>query len=144
VEESVNQGSLSAVDALLAPSYPSLLLHFDGPQSVKHLISSYRGAIPDARWTIQEQVAERDTVVTYFVAHGTHQGPLWGVPATGKPMAVSGILLSRCQRERIVDQRVQLDLLGLLQQLGVMPELGLQEEVIVTRLLKESYPWMSY
>jgi predicted ester cyclase len=138
VEESVNQGSLGAVDALLASSYPSLLPHHDGPQSVKHLLRSYRGAIPDARWTIQEQVAEHDTVVTCFVARGTHQGPLWGVPATGKPMAVSGILLSRCRGEQIVDQRVQLDLLGLLQQLGVMPELGLEKVVIIARLLRQS------
>jgi len=138
VEEGVNQGQLEVIDQVLVPTSPSVIPGSDGPASVKQLLAAYRGAIPDAHWTIQEQIADGEVVVTCFVASGTQRGPLWGVPATGKHMAVSGILVSRCQGGRITEQRVQLDLLGLLQQLGVMPELGLEEEVLVARLLTAS------
>jgi predicted ester cyclase len=80
--------------------------------------------VPDARWTIEEQIAEGDTVVTRFTARGTHQGPLWGLPATGRWAAVRGVLISRCSGDLIVAQWGQADLLGLLQQLGVMPALA--------------------
>jgi predicted ester cyclase len=141
VEEGVNQGKLEIVDEVLASTFPSLLPDREGPASVKQVLTAYRAAIPDAHWIIEEQVAEGEIVVTCFVARGTQLGPLWGVPATGRRMAVAGIVISHCREEKIVDQRIHLDLLGLLQQLGVMPDLGLEEEVIVARLLRERQGW---
>lgn len=141
VEESVNQGRLEVVEELLAPTFPSMLPDQSGPASVKQLLASYREAVPDAHWAIQEQIAEGDTVVTCFVATGAQLGPLWGIPATGRRMAVTGVLISRCWEGRIAAQLLHLDLLGLLQQLGVMPDLGLAEEVIVARLLSASQRW---
>ncbi len=138
VAEGINQGNLAVIDEVLAPTYPSLSAGQSGPASIKEVLRAYRGAVPDGCWTIQEQVAEDDTVVTYFIASGTQQGPLWGLPATRKPMAVAGILMSRCRQNRIVDQWLRLDLLSLLQQLGVMPELRLADVVLVARLLHES------
>jgi predicted ester cyclase len=143
VEEGVNQGRLEVVDELLAPTRIGGISGADGRAALKQLLTAYRRAIPDARWTVSEQIAEGETVATCFVASGTHLGPLWGIPATGRRMAVPGILISRCREGRIVEQRLQLDLLELLQQLRVMPELGLDEEVMVARLLHESRSWTS-
>lgn len=143
VEEGVNQGRLAIVDEVLAATFPPLSNTESGPEGIKRLLLMYRAAIPDARWFIEQQVAEGDLVVTFFVAQGTQHGPLWGLPATGQRMAVSGVLLSRCHDGWIVEQRLRLDLLSLLQQLGVMPDVGLDEAVLVARLLRTSSFWMS-
>jgi len=141
VEEGVNHGHLEVVDAVLAPTYRAPLPDGSGPQSVKELLSLYRRAVPDAQWTIEEQIAEGDTVVTRFTARGTHQGPLWGLPATGKRVQVPGVLISRCRGEAIVAQWGQADVLGLLQQLGVMPPLALDQAVVVARVLRAGARW---
>src|SRR5205085_5770957 len=101
VEEGVNQGRLEVVDALLAPPFRAPLPDGRVPQTVKELLRLYRRAVPDAQWTIEEQIAEADTVVTRFTARGTHQGPLWGLPATGQWVQVRGVLISRCHGEAI-------------------------------------------
>src|SRR5436309_12854709 len=115
VDEGVNQGRLDVIDEVLSPEYPPLDPHRDGRAQMKELLSLYRGAVPDACWIIEEQVAEGDLVVTCFTALGTHQGPLLGLPATGKETAISGILVSRWAGDQIVAQWTQLDLLALLQ-----------------------------
>src|SRR2546423_941694 len=89
----------------------------------------YRGAVPDACWTVEQQVAEGDTVVTRFTARGTQQGALLGLAPTGRPMVVPGLLISRCRDGKIAVEWAQADLLGLLQQLGVMPHLELDKAV---------------
>lgn len=143
MEEGVNQGRFATVDELLSGTLsPSLLNHAEAAV-MKQLLAVYREAVPDAHWDIEGQVAEGDLVVTYFVARGTHTGPLWGLAATGKQMAVTGILFTRCREQRIVEQRLHLDLLGLLQQLGLMPELSLEQAVLAARLLQASEFWAS-
>ena len=141
VEEGVNQGHLEIVEAVLAPTCRAPLPDGSGPQSIKELLGLYRRAVPDAQWTIEEQIAEGDTVVTRFTARGTHQGPLWGLPATGRWVQVRGVLISRCRGEAIVAQWGQADLLALLQQLGVMPPLALDKAVVVERVLRASARW---
>lgn len=141
VEEGVNQGRLEIVDAVLAPTYRAPLPDSGRPQTVKEILGQYRRAVPDAQWTIEEQIAEGDTVVTHFIARGTHQGPLWGLPATGKWVEVRGVLISRCSGETIVTQWGLADLLGLLQQLGVMPPLALDRAVVVARALRAGARW---
>ncbi len=141
VEEGVNQGRLAVVDAVLAPTDHAALPDAGNPQTVKDLLGQYRRAVPDAQWTIEEQIAEGDTVVTRVTARGTHQGPLWGLPATGKRMEMRGVLISRCRGEAIVAQWGQTDLLGLLQQLGVMPPLALDKAVVVARALWAGERW---
>jgi predicted ester cyclase len=136
VEEAINRGRLDVVDDVLAASFPSLLPGSDGPDSVRQVLTVYRSAVPDVHWRIEEQVEEGQTVVTCFVACGTQQGPLWGMPATGRRMAVSGILISHCRDGQIVSQHMQLDLLGLLQQLGLMPDLALEEVVTVAQVAR--------
>ena len=143
VEEGVNQGQLAIVDEVFAPTFPPLSVDWTGPEGIKQVLAVYRAAIPDARWVIDEQIAEGEMVATFFVAEGTQLGPLWGLPATGQRMAVAAVLLSRCREGQIVEQRLQLDLLGLLQQLGVMPELGLEQAVVAARLLRASHAWMT-
>ena len=73
---------------------------------------------------VEVLVAEGDKVVGRITAHGTHVGELFGVPATGKPIRVTGIAIWRIRDGKIVEHWHETDGLGLMQQLGVLPAPG--------------------
>lgn len=128
VEEGWNQGHLALVDELYAPDYalhdPSLPQTLRGIEPFKQFVQGYRGAIPDIRFTIEQMLAEGDTVVWRWTARGTHRGDLMGIPPTGKTATVTGITISRFANGRWAEDWLNWDTLGLLQQLGVIPATG--------------------
>jgi predicted ester cyclase len=91
---------------------------------VKEFVSSYRAAYSDARITIDDQIAERDMVATRWTGRGTHDGDLMGIAPTGKQVTVSGLTLSRLSNGKVVEEWTNWDTLGMLQQLGAVPELA--------------------
>jgi len=66
-------------------------------------------------------IAEGEKVAARFTMRGTHQGTFFGVPATGKKIAVSAMNFYRLSGGQFVEERGQPDLLGLLQQIGAVP-----------------------
>lgn len=137
----INQGRLDILDDVLAPIAQPDSFSDGGSERIKTLIEVYREAIPDAQWTIEQQFAEGDTVVTCFIASGTHRGPLLGLAPTGRRMALHGILFSHCTVTSIVAQWAHVDRLELLQQLGVMPALALDKAVAVARFWRAYDMW---
>ena len=137
--DALNNGDFAVIDEALAPEYRSP--GGGGREQVKAALVRYRKAVPDAHWVVEEQIADGETVVTRFVARGTHRGPLLGLPPTGRLTEVPGVLLSRCRDQRIVEQWVLVDRLGVLQQLGLMPELPLDQLVAVARLEQSTAAW---
>ncbi|MBK6712738.1 MAG: ester cyclase [Chloroflexi bacterium] len=69
-------------------------------------------------------VAEGDKVVVRFTVTGTHQGFFAGIPATGKQVAMQGIIIHRLHNGKIIEDWVVRDTLGLMQQLGMIPVPG--------------------
>ena len=125
-EEVWNQGKLGTVDELLATDYvlndPAQMVR--GPEGFKAYVSAFRAAFPDMKATIEDQIAEDDRVVMRFTVHATHKGEFQGIPPTGKQVILSGIDIQRIVGGKIVENWVNLDALGLLQQLGVLPPMG--------------------
>lgn len=123
-EEIWNRGNLAVIDEFIAPNYvdhePTTTLQ--GPEAHKQFVLMYRSAIPDLHITIEDQIAEGDKVVTRWTARGTHQGPLMGIPPTGKQAVVTGI--DRFANGKAVEAWNNFDALGMLQQLGVVPAPG--------------------
>ena len=78
----------------------------------------FRAAFPDLHGEIVEQMADGDGVATRKTFHGTHQGPLMGIPPTGKSVAISVIDLVRVRDGRIVEHWNVVDVPGLMAQLG--------------------------
>jgi steroid delta-isomerase-like uncharacterized protein len=81
-------------------------------------------AFPDLARTVDDLFAEGDKVVVRWSASGTNTGVFNGMPPTGKAATSSGITIFRLQDGRIVEEWSQSDMLGLLQQLGVIPSPG--------------------
>jgi steroid delta-isomerase-like uncharacterized protein len=128
-EEIWNRDNLAVVDELVAqnatfndPSVPGG--KFTGPEGLKQFVQIYRGAFPDVRITINDQIAEGDKVVTRWTAVGTHKGELMGIAPTGKHATVTGVDIDRYQGGKVVEAWASYDMLGLLQQLGVVPSLA--------------------
>lgn len=69
-------------------------------------------------------IAEDDRVAARFTMRGTHRGSFFGVPPTGKTIAVQAMNFYRLSSGRFIEERGQPDLLGLLQQIGAVPAPG--------------------
>jgi steroid delta-isomerase-like uncharacterized protein len=128
VEELWNKGNLSVADELFAPNYEhhdaSTLDFGRGPESEKKRATLYRTAFPDIRLTIEDIIAEGETVMTRWSCRGTHKGDLSGIAPTGKQINISGVTIARLANGKLAEGWVNWDALGLMQQLGVVPELA--------------------
>jgi steroid delta-isomerase-like uncharacterized protein len=126
-EEVWNQGKLVAADEIYDASFVAHGLGVElppGPEGFKQFVSVYRSAFPDLHFTIEDQFAEGDRVVARWTARGTHKGELMGIPATGKPVVVTGIDIYHIRSGKAVESWINWDALGMMQQLGVIPPMG--------------------
>ena len=64
----------------------------------------------------------REKIVSQFTWTGTHRGEFLGIPPTGKPVRVWGVVMDVVKDGRLSESRIIMDTLGLLQQLGAVPE----------------------
>ena len=94
----------------------------EGREGLKKSIEMYRSAFPDLQFTIEDQIAEGDLVVTRWVGKGTHQGDLMGAPASGKTSEVGGVGIDRIENGQVVEAWGYWDALGMFQQLGLTGE----------------------
>lgn len=112
-------------DELVADDYvghfpPNPTLY--GQEGLKQFNAQAATALPDVHTSIEDLIAEGDMVVVRWTLRGTHEGELrGGIPATGRQVEVSGITISRIRNGRVVENWGNYDMLGMLQQLGVMP-----------------------
>ena len=122
-EEVFNQRNMALVDELCTPTHvfhnPPTTLH--GREAFKQLLSGYLTAFPDARFTVEDEIAEGDRVASRYTFRGTHQGELMGIPPTGKQVTVTGIIMNRIVGGKVEEGWLNFDALGMLQQLDVIP-----------------------
>lgn len=123
VEEGFNRGDTSVVDEVVAedfvyhdPSLPS------GREGVKQVMQMFRSAFPDGRLTIESLIAEGDRVVARHTFTGTHDGEFMGVAPTGRTVRIQEIDIGRIEDGKIAEHWGLADVLGLMQQLGAIPE----------------------
>ncbi len=124
--EALNQKTLAVFDELCATD---IVVHgipttTQGLEAFKQFLSMNFTAFPDLHYTIEDQLAEGDKSVVRYTLRGTHQGDFMGIPATGKQINVTGIIIVRFANEKAVEIWGNTDNLGMMQQLGVIPPLG--------------------
>ena len=124
--EAVNQKNLAVFDELLTPDvvFHSASTTMQGLEAYKQLLSVSVTAFPDLQFTIEDMIAEGDTVMVRYTTRGTHQGTFRGIPPTGKQVSGTGMFIDRLVNGKAVEQWINGDDLGLLQQLGVIPSMG--------------------
>ena len=124
-DEGCGRGNLDLADELYSPTYVS---HSFGPdfsptlEGLKMFVRALRAGLPDLQCPVEDVVAEGDRVAGRFSLRGTHNGPLFGVPATGKPVDVGVMVIARFDEAgKWVEDWAVLDQLGLLRQIGAIP-----------------------
>jgi steroid delta-isomerase-like uncharacterized protein len=127
-EEIWNKRKLELMDVLLSPSHALHGSTFSGrsigPEAYRSQILLYTGAFPDLRFTIEDMIAEKEKVVTYWTMSGTHKGEFRGIPPTNKKISLDGITIHYITDGKIMDSYVSLDMWGMMQQLGLAPPIG--------------------
>ena len=123
-EEVFVQWKLDVLDELVSPDFVGHEMPPGtprGPEGFKQFYGSLRSAFPDITYQVDDIVSERDKVVVRWTWRCTHTGEFLGVPATGKHATVTGIAIYRVANGKCAERWVELNLLGLLQQLGATP-----------------------
>ena len=123
--DSLNRGDVSAADRVFASD---CVIHINGSPEpnlrlggFKEMVGGLLGAFPDLRFTIEDQIVAGDKVATRWSAEGTNSGSFGTMPATGRRMRTSGLILDRVAGGRIVERWEQWDQMAMLQQLGLVP-----------------------
>jgi len=123
--EFINTASESLAQRLISPDaifhVPGRPEPMRGPAGYLAIIGMMRGGFSDVQWTLEETIAEGDRIAARFTMRGTHDGPFFGVPASGKKIEVRAMNFYRFADGKIVEEYGQPDLLGLLQQIGAVP-----------------------
>ncbi len=124
IEEAINKQNLALVDDLFTTDYVN---HYappelpPGPEGEKIFSQGFFTAFPDGQMTIENLLAEGDQVAVRWIYRGTHTGNLMNMPPTGKQFSVQGLNIFRIVDGKIAENWASFDMLGLLQQLGVVP-----------------------
>ncbi len=126
-EEAWNQGNVASYEELASPdlvvhnSPPGITGDFEG---IKQAISIHRTGFPDMHFEVEDQLAEGDKVVSRCTLTGTHRGEWVGIPPTGKRVSIETITIQRYRGGKMAEAWLAMDMLGWMQQLGVVPTPG--------------------
>ena len=126
--EEIDKGNLEAMDELVAEDYldhspPPLPGLPPGREGLKKAFKIFWTATPGYH-KIEDQIAEGDKVVTRLTAYGKHEGDLPGAPRTGNDLRMTSVTVHRIANGKLVEKWSGKDVLGFLQQIGVLPPLG--------------------
>jgi len=122
-EELLSTDNVALADEILSPG---LHFYFAGSpdpmdlESYKGFLAARRAAFPDCRFVVEEVIAEGDKVSARFTMRGTHNGELRGIAPSGREVTMTGIDMIRLAEGKMVEDRVEVDQLGMMQQLGAV------------------------
>ena len=124
IKEVINNKNLNAANDLVAEDFTEQVPfpgQEHGREGLKFALNSMFTGFPDMKWTVHEQIAEGEKVVTRFTWTGTHKGDFMGIPPTNKTVEVWGVVIDVVKNKLFAESRIIMDSIGLLHQLGVMP-----------------------
>jgi steroid delta-isomerase-like uncharacterized protein len=129
LEEAFSRGDVDVLEEVLAddfvahaPSEPGHGAETQDRERLAEEIERNREAFPDMTFTVEEIVAEGDTVAVRWSARGTHEGELMGMEPTGEAVDMRGMNFLHIENGKIAEDWVLWDSLGMMQQLGIGPE----------------------
>ena len=123
--EFINTADPQLADQLISPKaifyVPGRPEPMEGPQGYLTIIAMMRSGFPDIQWGLDELILDDNKAAARFSMTGTHQGPFFCVPPTGKQIRAQAINIYHFFNGQIIEEYGQPDLLGLMQQIGALP-----------------------
>ena len=121
-QEVIVGGNLALVDELVADDFKTEMpTPVPGKEGFRQVVKAWRAAFPDMTMTFNDVLVSGDKVTTRGVIRGTHKGEFNGIPATGKRVEARFIDIWQARNGKFVENWVQIDMLSMLTQLGVVP-----------------------
>ena len=125
VDRAFNDGKLEAADEYVAEDFvrhDPAAADVVGRDEYKKFIEMNRTAFPDYHESIENIITQDDTVMYRWRLRGTQEGEIMGVEPTGKEVDVTGMVEMRIEDGKITEMWGNFDALGMLEQLGAVPE----------------------
>jgi predicted ester cyclase len=122
--EQASQGNFDALRSIVTPDYVVHPEGVRGAEGLAEMVQGYREALAGLNVTIEHQFTEGDYVATRTTIRGRHEGDLMGAPPTGRDVEFIGLTISRCRDGKIEEEWELIDVVGLLRQIGALPELA--------------------
>ena len=125
--EQMDEDNVVIIDQLVAANYVGHVVGSEdirGREGLKELAAAFHSAFPDLQRVIEDLIAEGDKVVGRFTARGIHKGEFMGIAPTNKQVTFTAIGIYQFDEGKLVEDWIEYDALGLLQQLGAIPPLG--------------------
>jgi steroid delta-isomerase-like uncharacterized protein len=94
----------------------------DGEAAVRELLQGLMDGFPDVHWDFRNLHHAEQAVIAEAWMTGTHNGPFAGIPATGRPVELPMALIFEFEEDRLLCEKVYMDLATILNQVGVLPE----------------------
>lgn len=125
VEALWNEGDFDVIEELYADNFVGHDPHnpIQGRGGMRQWVEDTRRVMPDFHINLHETLTDGDMSVTRWTASGTQRGEWRGIPATNKTFVVTGMTMSKFDDDKIVESWVNADNLGMLQQLGIIPQM---------------------
>ena len=124
-DEVFNQGNVEVIDEIVADNVVGHDATSREPKrglaSLKQVTILFCTAFPDGQYLLSDLIAEEERVVARWGLQGTHRSEFMEIPATGKQVSITGIVIYRLANNKIVEYWGNFDTFGLMQQLGVIP-----------------------
>lgn len=123
--QAISAGNTQALQAAFAPNY---VAHFPGipvpldAEGFNQLVTAFSLGFPGSHFNFDTEFAVGDKVVARWTWNAVHTGEFQGLPPTGRPVTMTGITILQIGGGKIVANTVEMDQLGLLQQLGAVPQ----------------------
>ena len=121
--EAFEKGDFEAYKEVVAPEYawylPSRSTKPISREETIEFGKMLHNAFPDLSYSIEELIAGEDRVISIFIFRGTHEGEFQGIPATGNKIEFSGVMITRIENGKIVEDKEEADQLGMMMQLGM-------------------------
>lgn len=126
LEEVYGQGKVELISQLTAEDYTGHdpIAGKLSRSTIEANVQQYRRAFPDLTMQVIDQMSSGDKGMIRWRATGTHRGELLGTKPTNKKVTVEGISEVRCVNGKIAEDWVQWDALGLMRQIGAVPEMA--------------------
>jgi steroid delta-isomerase-like uncharacterized protein len=120
-EQVWNQRKLEVADELIDTNFKHHDLPLKGPAGIKRDIAGIHSVFPDARWIIEDTIAEENKVALRYRFRGTQAQEFLGISSTGKTVDIAAIAIFRVERSRITEEWAILDFHAMRQQLEKDP-----------------------
>jgi len=122
IELGFNEGKVAELDRFVAANFVE---HQFGAESrlpgFKMLVREMRAAFPDLKMTVEDCVATDDKVWARLRCRGTHNGPLMGIPPTGKSIDTTAVEICRVENGKLAEHWGVPDRFAAMSQLGLLP-----------------------